>query len=117
MELWGMPSKLYGVPCVVEDAVYASTKRGQTTQTGAYIMSEGNVFLLARPGSIESPAAGGPSFSTVTLFFKEEFTVETLKDTLNRRTRTDVVDHFDVAMTAPVSGFWFRGVTDDTSSA
>jgi len=28
-----------------------------------------------------------------------------------------VVDHFDPVMTAPVSGFMFRGLTEDTDSS
>lgn len=117
LEEYGLPARLYGVPIEIEDCVRVTTQRGATTQTKAFALSEGNAFLLARPGSIESVAGSGPSFSTLTCFMKEEMTVETKRDVDNRREDTRVVDDFDVVMTAPVSGFWFRGVTDATSSA
>lgn len=116
LEMWGMPDRLYGIPLVSENCVRLTTQRGASTQTRNYAMAEGDVFLLARPGSIEG-TAGGPSFSTVTALFREESTVEVLQDPNNRRTRWDVVDNYDIVMTAPVSGFWFRGVTSDTSSS
>jgi hypothetical protein len=117
MDMFGLPSKLYGLPVLLEETVKVTSERGATTMTDDFALGEGNVFLLARPGGIEAVAGGGPSFSTVTLFFKEEMTVETKMDVDNRRWDHRVVDHFDPIMTAPVSGFWFRGVTEATSSS
>jgi hypothetical protein len=37
-------------------------------------------------------------------------TVETLKDTNNRRTSGNVVEDFTTVLTAPASGFMFQGV-------
>jgi len=117
LDFYGMPPTLYGLPVVIEDAVKVTSERGATTTTDDWAMTEGNVFVLARPGGIEAVAGGGPSFSTITIFFKEEMTVETKKDVDNRRWDHRVVDHFDPIMTAPVSGFLFRGVTETTDSS
>lgn len=117
LEEYGLPARLYGLPIEIEDCVRVTTQRDATTQTKAFAMAEGDVFVVARPGSIESVAGSGPSFSTLSLFLKEEMTVETKRDPDNRREDTRVVDDFDVVMTAPVSGFWFRGATDSTTSS
>ncbi len=117
IDMFGLPSKLYGIPVLLEETVKVTTERGATTTSDDFAMADGDVFLLARPGGIEAVAGGGPSFSTVTLFFKEEMTVETKQDVDNRRWDHRVVDHFDPIMTAPVSGFWFRGTTEASSSS
>lgn len=117
LEEYGLPARLYGLPIEIEDCVRVATQRGATTQTKAFALAEGNAFVLARPGSIESVAGTGPSFSTLTAFLKEEMTVESKRDPDQRREETRVVDDFDIVMTAPVSGFWFRGVTDSTTSS
>ena len=117
MDLLGLPTQLYGIPVLIEETVKVTTDRAATTQTSSFVLSEGNVFMMARPGGIEAVAGAGPSFSTVTIFFKEEMTVESKNDVDNRRWDHRVVDHFDAVMTAPVSGFFFRGVTEDTDSS
>jgi len=117
MDMFGLPARLYGLPVVLEETVRVTTHQGATTQTDEFVLSEGNAFVLARPGGIEAVAGGGPSFSTVTIFFKEEMTVEAKVDVDNRRWNTRVVDHFDAVMTAPVSGFFFRGLTESTDSS
>jgi hypothetical protein len=117
MDFYGLPDKLYGIPIQVEDTVRVTSVRDAAVTTADWAMPEGAVFLMARPGSIMSSAGAGPSFSTVTLFFKEEFTAEKKLDVDNRRTEARVVDHYDPVMTAPVAGFYFRAVTDDALSS
>ena len=116
MDLMGLPTRLYGLPIVLEDSVKATGARGATSAR-SFVMTKGNAFVMARPGSIEAAAGGGPSFSTMTIFFKEEMTVESKVDVDNRRWNHRVVDHFDPIMTAPVSGFYLRGLTEDTDSS
>jgi hypothetical protein len=43
----------------------------------------------------------------VFVYEKDEMSVETLDDRVNRRQLISVVDNFDTVMTAPVSGFLF----------
>lgn len=106
---YGLPDRLYGIPIFVEDAVMVTTPKGASTQTESFVMGDGKVYLLSRPGGLVSKG-GGPSFSTVTLFAKEEMTVQRKHDEYNRLVNIDVVDHVGVGLTAPAAGFAFRGV-------
>lgn len=113
----GMPDKLYGIPVIYENAVKVTNQRGGT-RAAEFVMPDGDVFLLCRPGSVDSSTGGG-AFSSIHAFFKEEFTVEHAPSVISswhRRRETHVVDHYDVALLAPVTAFWFRGVTDASSS-
>ena len=105
---WGLPDKLFGVRIVVEDAVMVTSARGAASQTESFVMADGISYLLSRPGGLVSKT-GGPSFSTATLFTKEEMTVEKTHDSYNRLMKIDVVDDVGVGMTAPAAGFAFRG--------
>lgn len=109
---YGLPNQLYGIPIVVEDTVYVSTIRGHASVQKSFVMTDGNAFLMARPGGIVSAAGSGPSFSTAMVFLYEEMTVETIDDKDNRRTEGHVVDDFDAVMTAPVTGFFFKNVIE-----
>ena len=104
---WGIPNKLYGFPVVVEDTVMVTTPKGAATQTEAFVMADGVAYLLSRPGGLVAKG-GGPSFSTVTLFAKEEMTVQRTHDKYNRLLDIDVVDHVGVGLTSTAAGFAFR---------
>lgn len=117
LEQYGLPARLYGLPVTIDNTVRVSTRRGASTQTKAYVVDDGNAFILARPGSIEASAGQGPSFSTVMAFLREEMTVEERDDAENRRVDGAVIDDFDIAMTAPVSGYWFQDVIDTSISS
>jgi hypothetical protein len=106
---FGLPDKLYNFHIVVEDAVMVTSIRNAATVTRSYVMDSGVVYLMSRPGGLE-PVSGGPNFSTCCLFLYEDMTVETLKDTNNRRASGNVVDDFTSVLTAPASGFMFQGV-------
>lgn len=106
---YGLPNRLYGLTVVVEDAVKITSARGAASQTEAYVMDDGIAYVLARPGGLVSKG-GGPSFSTVTLFAKEEMTVEKTHDAYNRLQKFDVVDDVGVGLTAPAAGFALRGL-------
>lgn len=106
---FGLPDKLYGYPIVIEDAVMVTSIRNAASVSRSYVMETGIAYLLSRPGGLES-ISGGPNFSTTCMFLYEDMTVETLKDTNNRRTSGNVVDDFAAVLTAPASGFLFQGV-------
>jgi len=112
---YGLPKFLFGVETLVEKTFYISARAGASTQTKTYCLDNGNAFLLARPGAVTSPISG-PNFSTVTLFFLEEMTVEQRNDIDNRRYRGRVVDDYDVVMTASPTAYWFQSVYDTSSS-
>lgn len=102
---FGLPSNLYGYEVVIEDTVRNSTRKGATASRG-FALGSTVAVLCSRPGGLQG-VAGAPSFSTATMFVKENLTVEKKDDTDNRRVKGRVVDDFAVVMTAPVSGFLF----------
>lgn len=104
---WGLPDRLYGFPIVVEDTVMVTTPKGAATQTEEFVMADGIAYLLSRPGGLVAKG-GGPSFSTATLFAKEEMTVQRKHDEYNRLLDVDVVDHVGVGLTSTAAGFAFR---------
>ena len=67
------------------------------------------MLFRSRPGDLVAPGSG-PSFSTCMIFAYEEMTVETLRDTRNRRVEGHVVDDFSVVVTAPATGFLLTSV-------
>lgn len=107
---YGLPSTLYGYPVRVEDAVKVTSRKGATKAT-SYIMSDGSPVLVSRVGGLEG-VEGSPSFSTVTLFLKEEMTVESKHDRDNRKHTGRVVDDFDEVLTSAISGFLFTSAVD-----
>lgn len=102
---YGLPPTLYGFEVVIENAVKVTSRKGATKAT-SFLLADGTPFMCARVGGLEG-LYGAPSFSTISLFMKEEMTVETLDDKDNRRTKVSVVEDFEPVMTAPVSGFLF----------
>lgn len=104
---YGLPAELYGMELVVEKTRKVTTRKGQTTAR-TQILPTATPFICARPGGIEG-VADSPSFSTVTCFTKEDMTVETKRDSDNRRTIGRLVNHLGYEMTAPSTGVLFQG--------
>lgn len=108
--IFGMPDKLYGFPLVVEKTVKVTSAKG-ASRASDYILADTTPFMISRPGGLEG-VAGAPSFSTLTVFFYEEMTVERLRDENNRRTLGRIVSDFDVQMTAPSTGYLLTGAVN-----
>ncbi len=106
---YGLPPYLYGYRVIVEKTVKTTNRRGGT-RAAQYVMPDGVAYLLSRPGGLVASAAGGPSFSTVSLFMHEDMSTETFEDTEHRRLKGNVVDDYQPVVTASVSGFRFTGV-------
>lgn len=100
---FGLPNSLYGYTPVIESTVKVTTFKGAATTTKDYVLGDGNILFCSRPGGLVG-VEGAPSFSTFSVFMKEEMTVETKHDVDNRRHVGRVIDDFDVKMTAPISG-------------
>ena len=105
---YGMPEKIYDYNLVVEDTVRVSTRKGETTSK-AFILDEDTMIMCSRPGELVG-VEGAPTFSTWTLFLKEEMTVESKHDRDNRVHKGRCVDDHGVEMTAPISGFLFTDI-------
>jgi hypothetical protein len=101
---WGLPSMLFGVgDVVVETSVYnAANPNSSGTGTQQFVMPDGDILFLARPGAIEGQMG---SFSTVHGYFKEEMTVETWNDPVNRREVGSVTSDFTYVVAAPQTGY------------
>jgi hypothetical protein len=106
--MWNLPSKIYGVPLVVEDAVQLTSRKGATRAT-QYVPGGNTAAIVTRQGGLTSEA-GGPSFGTIHLFAYEEMTVEQKDDPDHRRISGRVVDDFDVQVVAPATGYVFTHV-------
>ena len=111
---YGLPSKLWQYNIVVEDAVKVTTRKGASATTKEYIFGQDSsnntdIVMLSRPGGLEG-VEGAPSFSTVTLFLKEEMTGETKVDTDHRHIKGRVVDDWDAVVTSPIAGYLMRDV-------
>lgn len=107
---FGLPPSLYGVETVIEDATKVTSRRGAATRAADYVMPDGVVYLLARPGGLVAPPGGGPSFSTVSLFMYEDMSTETFDSDKHRRQEGHVVDDYDPVVTASASGFRLTGI-------
>lgn len=105
-DAFGLPETLYGYKIVVEKTVRVSSRKGGTDARD-YVMPKVKPFMCARPGGLEG-VEGSPSFSTLTLFLKEEMTVETKHDRDNRREMGSIVDDYDAVLTSVISGFLFQ---------
>lgn len=102
---YGLPSRLYGYEVRVEDS-YKVTSRKGATRVAAPVMDDTKPFMCSRPGDLEG-VEGSPSFSSITLFLKEEMTVESKHDKDNRNHKGRVVDDYDEVLTAPSATFLF----------
>jgi len=113
---FGFPETLYDYRIVVEDAVRVPTRKGASTVQKNYVLGDDVILMLSRPGGLEG-IDGAPSFSTATLFMKEELTVESKHDTDNRLEWTRVVDDFAPVLTAPLAGALIKNPLSSSSSA
>ncbi|CAK9093030.1 Uncharacterized protein SCF082_LOCUS43762, partial [Durusdinium trenchii] len=111
---FGLPNTLYGWDVVVEKTVRVTSRKGASSTSRSFILTDSNAIMTARPGSLEG-VADAPNFSTCSIFMYEEMTVEKKQDADHRRLRGRVVEDYDVKMTAPVSGFLFTNVAETHS--
>lgn len=107
---YGLPSQLYSYNIVVEDTVRVTSRKG-APKVADYILPDATPFMCSRPGGLEG-IEGAPSFSTHTIFLKEEMTVEEKHDTDNRNHKGSITDDFASVVTAPISGFLFTAAVN-----
>jgi hypothetical protein len=105
---YGLPDTLYGYPIVLENSFRVTTVRGATKATQR-VLPDGVAFLISQVGGLVNENEG-PNFSTLSMFVYEDMSVETKNDPDNRRSLGRIVDDFDVVLTAPASGFYFKGL-------
>lgn len=114
---WGLPPELYGIKLVVEDTVRVSTRKNKSSAaTPTYCLADTVAIFVAVTQDVDGetvrkpePGDGVPIFDTLTMFMKEDMTVESKDDPDNRKTNARIVDHFGMEMTAPATGFYVTG--------
>ncbi len=106
---FGLPKKLYGYEIVIEDTQKVTSRKGASSLSSSAILSDNTPFMCSRVGGLVSERTDfGASFSTHTLFMKEEMSVEEFDDPKHRRVENHVVEDYAAVVTAPVSGFLFQ---------
>jgi hypothetical protein len=104
---WGLPSSLYGIKVIVEDAVRVTSQKKQA-RTDEYCLPDQTAVLVARPGEIVQVDG---TFSTVALMVAEEMSIESKVEVDNRRIVGRCVEDFDVQVVSPISGYLLTAVT------
>lgn len=100
---YGIPSKMFGVEWIVEDASYISAypMGGVGSPVRSWCVPAGTIIFASRPGSIEGSAQ---SYATCMGFFMEEMTVEVFDEPKDRLTQGNVVENYDYEIVAPITG-------------
>lgn len=101
---YGLPRYVYGYECVVDPTVRVTTRVGATLAR-SFCVADNALVFLSRVGGLEG-VYGAPSFSTLTSFQLEEFTIETFDDPKNRLTEGHVVEDTVEVLTCPASGWY-----------
>lgn len=90
----------------VEDTIFALPPGNQATEAAPTRSFPDNAALFyVRQGPLNK-SDSEQEFSTITQFIYEDMTVEALTSQWDRLLLMSVVDHFDVAITAPQCGVW-----------
>ena len=115
--IWGLPTILYTLNLVVEDAVRVSINKNPAndlTVLPGFVMPDGIAYMLARQGKLEG-LAGSRSYSTVQCFFyRDEMTAETMYEQIHKRYLGRVISNYVPVIASTFSGFSYYGVLDYT---
>ena len=115
--IWGLPTMLYTLGLVVEDAVRVSINKNPAndlTVLPGFVMPDGIAYMLARQGKLEG-LAGSRSYSTIQVFFyRDEMTAETMYEQIHKRYLGRVISNYVPVISTTFSGFNFLGVLDYT---
>lgn len=102
--MYGMPPFVHGYRFIVEPTVQVASRVGGVLQR-QFAVPNGALVALSVVGGLEG-VYGAPSFSTLTRFYLEEFTMERFPDLKNRLTEASVVRDDFFAVTCPASGYY-----------
>ena len=112
--MYGLPDKLYGIPIVVEDCTVVTSPKG-APRTVDFAFPTGTCAIVSRPGGLVG-ASGGPNFSTMVLFAKEEMTTESFDSPKDRYTQLSVTEDYVAELVAPVSGVLLTNLLSTTAA-
>ena len=106
---YGLSPNLFGISdIVIEDAVKVTNQKG-ATRAASYMLGDGAVLFLSRPGGLVGVEGGG-NFATCSHFVYEDMTVETFDDPKNRRNTGSIVDNGVFELTAPLAGLYVANI-------
>jgi hypothetical protein len=106
---YGLSPNLFGISdIVIEDAVKVTNQKG-ATRAASYMLGDGAVLFLSRPGGLVGVEGGG-NFATCSHFVFEDMTVETFDDPRNRRNTGSIVDNGVFELTAPLAGLYVANI-------
>lgn len=114
--IYNLPDDLYGLPLFVENATIVADNVGGASDSQAFLWDSDYVLLASQPGGLDGGPAAEGTFSTVTIYFEEQLTVETFEDSINRRLSGHVVDARDPKMTASSTGFLITNAMQGSST-
>lgn len=106
---YGLPSMMYGYKIIVEKASRVTGRVGATLAR-SFIIANDALYVVSRVGGLEG-VYGAPSFSTLTMFYVEEFTIERFDDPKNRLTEGHVVEDAVEVLTCPASGWYVADIS------
>ncbi len=109
----GLPTTLYGLRIVVDNAVKVTSRKGATLAK-SFAMPDQQILIASRIGELEGKL--GPNFSTFCIFFyKDEMTLERFDDPKNRLVEGHVVQNISPQIVSPLSGYLLTAATSVAS--
>lgn len=127
--LYGLPSHLFGVELVIEDAVRVSSRKGAAATSRGFVKDGDKAILLTKDAGLPGDQVGmmpTPNFSTFQVMYyvgdRAEntqdqgggpsglYTVQTFEDTRNERLDGHVVTNFAKVLAAPEAGYLFQDI-------
>lgn len=114
---WGLPEYVYGIKMVVEDTVVNTVRRTKGTDaTKDYMLASGHAIFVANTQqtngeTVIKPESGDgvPIFDTMTMFLKEDMTVESRDNRDDRCIDARIIDDFGMEHTSPTTGYLLTG--------
>lgn len=106
---WGLPSRLYGLPVVVENAVHVTERKNSAgtpaTTNRTFIKSDNSAVIVSRVGGLEG-LYGAPSFSTLQrYYYLYDMAIEAFDNPKDKLFESNVVDQFKEVLAANRAGY------------
>lgn len=101
---WGLPDMLYGYRVIVEDLFYNDDNKLSASAQASPVFPDDTLVMMLRDGDQEGQQES-VNFSTVSMFCKEDMSVETLENSWEREVSLRVVDDYQMKMVAPVTSY------------
>lgn len=99
---YGLPEYFGGIKFIVDGCSVVTSKKNVTTVT-TFAVPDNTAVMLCKKDSVVPGMSS--QFNTMTRFFVEDLTVESMDDPKNRRHECRVVWNDAMVLTAPLSGF------------